>query len=201
MKQFAILSVLMLLSAANANSQTFLQHLQQKKQGQGNVVVTQSKDIDDLVNGTVPNTEKTVERPIKAKTETQEKPTPTTAETHEKEKTTSHERATHEAETEAPAVDMRKKVMRRSYKVKGYRVQVFAGGNSRADKIKAQQAGNSVKQAFPDQPIYVHFYSPRWICRMGNFRSYEEANSVMRQVRKLGFKQACVVSGKIDVPY
>ena len=106
-----------------------------------------------------------------------------------------------EDEMEIPTVDMRKKVMRRSYKVNGYRVQVFAGGNSRRDKIKAQQAGNAVKMAFPEQPVYVHFYSPRWICRVGNFRSYEEASKVMRQIRKMGYRQACIVSGKITVAY
>ena len=108
---------------------------------------------------------------------------------------------TEPAETEAPAVDMRKKVMRRSYKVNGYRVQVFAGGNSRDDKIKAQNAGNAVKQAFPSQPVYVHFYSPRWICRVGNFRTYDEASAILHQVKKMGYKQACIVSGKITVAY
>lgn len=102
---------------------------------------------------------------------------------------------------EIPTVDMRKKVMRRSYKVNGYRVQVFAGGNSRNDKIKAQNAGNAVKMAFPSQPIYVHFYSPRWICRMGNYRTYAEANAILQQVKKMGYKQACIVSGKITVAY
>ena len=98
-------------------------------------------------------------------------------------------------------VDMRKKVMRRAYKVNGYRVQVFAGGNSRNDKIKAQNAGNAMKMAFPSQPIYVHFYSPRWICRMGNYRTYEEASAILHQVQKMGYKQACIVSGKITVAY
>ena len=102
---------------------------------------------------------------------------------------------------EEPYVDTSKKVMRRSYKVNGYRVQVFAGGNSRADKQKAQQAGNAVKRAMPDQPVYVHFYSPRWICRVGNYRSYQEANRVLMQVKKLGYRQACIVSGKINVAY
>ena len=124
------------------------------------------------------------------------------------EPTTRHEQSvaaeshkTETAETEIPSVDMRKKVMRRSYKVNGYRVQVFAGGNSRDDKIKAQNAGNAVKQAFPSQPVYVHFYSPRWICRVGNFRTYEEASAVLHQVKKMGYRQACIVSGKINVAY
>ena len=106
-----------------------------------------------------------------------------------------------ETETETPSVDTRQKVMRRSYKVKGYRVQVYAGGNSREDKNKAQRAGNALKAAFPNQPVYVHFYSPRWVCRMGNFRSYEEASHVLREVQKLGYKQACIVSGQITVAY
>ena len=106
-----------------------------------------------------------------------------------------------EAEADIPTVDMRKKIPLRSYKVNGYRVQVFAGGNTRNDKIKAQNAGNAVKQAFPSQPVYVHFYSPRWICRMGNYRTYEEASAILHQVRKMGYKQACIVSGKITVAY
>ena len=105
------------------------------------------------------------------------------------------------SELDIPTVDMRKKMPRRSYKVNGYRVQVFAGGNSRNDKIKAQEAGNKVKMAYPELPVYVHFYSPRWICRVGNFRSYEEANIVLKRVRNMGYKQACIVSGKITVAY
>ncbi len=45
-------------------------------------------------------------------------------------------------ETDNTVVDMRKKVMRKSYKVTGYRVQVYAGGNSRNDRLKAEQTGN-----------------------------------------------------------
>ena len=123
-----------------------------------------------------------------------------------------HETTTHTAtrhttetptttETDASAVDMHKKMPARSYKVNGYRVQVYAGGNSRADKTAAQKAGNDVKRAYPELPVYVHFYSPRWICRVGNFRSYEEANVVLARVKKLGYKQACIVSGKITVAY
>ena len=106
-----------------------------------------------------------------------------------------------ETETDIPTVDMRKKIPLRSYKVNGYRVQVFAGGNSRNDRVKAQKAGSDVKMAYPDIPVYVHFYSPRWICRMGNFRTYEEARAVLKGVKKLGYKQACIVSGKITVAY
>lgn len=217
-----------------AGAQSYTQHLQEKKQTGGSVTVTQSKEIEDLVNKVdvsaakheqQPATKKPTEHADSSKTR-HEAQTPHKNETikhepdsarhhdadsakhhdakehHEaqppKEK---HEQAQPETKTEEPYVDTSKKVMRRSYKVNGYRVQVFAGGNSRADKQKAQQAGNAVKRAMPDQPVYVHFYSPRWICRVGNYRSYQEANRVLSQVKKLGYRQACIVSGKINVAY
>lgn len=217
-----------------AGAQSFTQHLQEKKQAKGSVTVTQSKEIEDLVNKVdvsaakheqQPATKKPTEHADSSKTRHEAqtphrteitKHEPDSAKHHDadsakhhdakehheaqppKEK---HEQAQPETKTEEPYVDTSKKVMRRSYKVNGYRVQVFAGGNSRADKQKAQQAGNAVKRAMPDQPVYVHFYSPRWICRVGNYRSYQEANRVLSQVKKLGYRQACIVSGKINVAY
>lgn len=217
-----------------AGAQSYTQHLQEKKQTGGSVTVTQSKEIEDLVNKAdvsaakheqQPATKKQTEHADSSKTRNEAqtphknetiKHEPDSARHHDadsakhhdaKEKHEAqppkekHEQAQPETKTEEPYVDTSKKVMRRSYKVNGYRVQVFAGGNSRADKQKAQQAGNAVKRAMPDQPVYVHFYSPRWICRVGNYRSYEEANRVLSQVKKLGYKQACIVSGKINVAY
>ena len=91
--------------------------------------------------------------------------------------------------------------MRKSYKINGYRVQAFAGGNSRADRLRAESIRDNIKQVLPNEPIYVHFYSPRWICRVGNYRSYEEAARILKQVKGLGYKQACIVRGKITVQY
>lgn len=246
MKRLFILSCLIVCITAIAHAQTYTQHLQQKAAGKGSVVVTQSEEIDKLVNtaNVNPRQQEAAQKPatVEKPTSTAVKTTPTAAsksQNHENvahsnpthnnaahhgteprheatqhhestlhhentqrhESTQHHNTATETAEAEAPAVDMSKKVMRRSYKTNGYRVQVFAGGNSRNDKIKAQQAGNAVKAAFPSQPIYVHFYSPRWICRMGNYRTYDEANAILQQVKKLGYKQACIVKGKISVAY
>ena len=246
MKRLFILSCLCVCITAIAHAQTYTQHLQQKAAGKGSVVVTQSEEIDKLVNtaNVNPRQQEPAHKPAAAEKPTSAavKTTPTAASksqnlenvahsnpthnnaahhgteprheatqhhestlhhesTQRHESTQHHNTATETAEAEAPAVDMSKKVMRRSYKTNGYRVQVFAGGNSRNDKIKAQQAGNAVKAAFPSQPIYVHFYSPRWICRMGNYRTYDEANAILQQVKKLGYKQACIVKGKISVAY
>lgn len=109
--------------------------------------------------------------------------------------------ATEAEATERPVVDTSKKVMRNSYKMTGYRIQAYSGGNSGADKAKARKIGNAIKMKFPDQPVYVHFYSPRWICRVGNFRSYEEASQLLRSIKAMGYPQACIVKGKISVAY
>ena len=225
MKQFVTLCMIILCSAMTANAQTYLDHLKQKNQGQGVVTVNQSKAIDELVNGKQiapqDNKTKTTPQPQKNLTDTQRKNTETqhkegTATTQHKlapdslkknetAKEGNHESNTQKAEnkeeTDMPVVDMRKKVMRKSYKVTGYRVQVYAGGNSRNDRLKAEQTGNNIKMKFPDQPVYVHFYSPRWICRMGNFKSLAEAQKVLAKVKALGYKQACLVKGKITVQY
>ena len=97
-------------------------------------------------------------------------------------------------------VDVHKKVMK-GYKVNGYRVQVFAGGNSRNDRLKAERTGENIKSLFPGEPIYVHFYSPRWICRMGNYRTYEDAHEILKKVKQLGYQSAIIVKGKITVQY
>ena len=235
MKRLFILFSLAICITTTAMAQSYTQHLQEKKQGMGSVAVTQSDEIDKLVNTTnvsarpheaadkpKPTTPQHSKDSTRTKDNSQQhqkesqhpketpqhpKETPQhpkeSQHQHAKESTPRHESTSgdNDEDLEIPTVDTRKKVMRRSYKVNGYRVQVFAGGNSRNDKIKAQQAGNSVKAAFPSQPVYVHFYSPRWICRMGNYRTYEEANAILTQVKKMGYKQACIVSGKITVAY
>ena len=196
-------------------AQKFLDHLQQQKAGQGTVTVTQSPEITELVNGK-PQSEVTPAKPQDSKTEqTPVKPvtgvvgdssvTPkdTIPEREEtkKRKVIGFENNNITTEDGTTIVDTRKKVMRNAQKVTGYRIQAFAGGNTRADRVKAEQAGGKLKNAFPEQPIYVHFYSPRWICRMGNYKTYNEAAKLLKKVKALGYPQACIVKGKITVQY
>jgi len=119
----------------------------------------------------------------------------------EPKRTTTAEPTTDREESEATTVDTRKKVMRRSYRVTGYRVQAYAGGNQRKDRQRAEQIGNTIKQNYPEEPIYVHFYSPRWICRVGNYRTYEEAHQMLLNIRRLGYTSATIVKGKISIQY
>lgn len=227
MKKFVTLLFIIICSATLAEAQTFLEHIQKKETGKASVKVSQSKEIDELVNGKVKitatptgtNANKTEEH----KTTTSENKTNANRETAaaveknglkpKEENANKHETAikpeekrnkteeTAENQMEIPTIDMRKKVMRQSYKINGYRVQAYAGGNSRADRQRAEGARDKIKQILPNEPVYVHFYSPRWICRVGNYRSYEEAERILKQVRNLGYKQASIVRGKITVQY
>jgi hypothetical protein len=96
--------------------------------------------------------------------------------------------------------DLQRKIMKGS-KAAGYRVQVFAGGNTRNDRIKAERIGSEIRELFPGVPVYVHFISPRWICRMGNYRTYEEAHAVLERIKNNGYQSAIIVKGKITVQY
>ena len=190
------------------NAQTFTQRLQQSKNGEGKVTITQDKAIDDLVNG--PKDQKTTTATTTSKPDTgttqRTMVTPLTKNTTATpltQKTTVAPRP-QQPDTTATASDettIRKKIIKGGYKVNGFRVQVYAGGNSRDARVKAERTGREINALFPGEPVYVHFYSPRWICRMGNYRTYEEASEILRAVKKLGYQSAIIVKGKITVPY
>jgi hypothetical protein len=183
------------ITAADAQS-TFTERLQKSNTGEGKISVTQDKSIDALVNGASAVTK----QPENIKPEQKEKVTTPKDKADDKEKEKVAPKDNEAVVVVPDTVDMHKKVMK-GYKVNGYRVQVFAGGNSRNDRLKAERTGENIKSAFPDEPIYVHFYSPRWICRMGNYRTYEEAHEVLRRVKQLGYDSAIIVKGKITVQY
>lgn len=85
-------------------------------------------------------------------------------------------------------------------KTSGYRVQVYAGNNSRAAKEEAARIASQVKDYFPDLAIYTRFSNPRWICRVGDYRSVEEADAMMRRLRSTGvFKEVSIVKEQINI--
>ena len=191
MKRIAVIAILTAQCICGAQALTFLDRLKKPTKDKAVVTVTQDAAIDKLVNGdNAANTTVT----------TQKSPSATTKK-EPVEKPTSTNTTTSPASSTPEEPDMSKKVMKNSYKVTGYRVQAFAGGNTRSDRQKAENVGNAIKRRFPEQPIYVHFYSPRWICRVGNFRTYEEAHAMLLEVREMGYKQASIVKGKISVQY
>lgn len=92
-----------------------------------------------------------------------------------------------------------KRVKKGVQKVRGFRVQVYSGGNTRIAHQQADKAGQKAKQLFPEQPVYVHFYAPRWMCLVGNFTNYDAAKKIMRTLRKEGYPHANVIRMMVTV--
>ena len=79
-------------------------------------------------------------------------------------------------------------------KARGYRVQVYAGNNSRVARNEANNVATKVKEEFPDMPA-------RWLCLVGDFRSIEEADAAMRRLKATGvFKEVSIVREQINIP-
>lgn len=90
----------------------------------------------------------------------------------------------------------------RMLKAAGYRIQVYAGNNTRQAKNEAHEVASRVKEHFPDLTVYTTFLPPRWLCRAGDFRSIEEADAMMRQLRATGiFKEVSIVKEQIVISF
>ncbi|MCD8203119.1 MAG: SPOR domain-containing protein [Prevotella sp.] len=205
MKRFAVLLFFISLLASQLSAQSFLDVLRAKKAGEGVVTVNQSKDIDELVNIAK----------LEISTPTQTQPQQSASVVPEKSSSTPSNSAVkpagntgketaavvkpEQSYTDNTTVNTDKKVMRNSTTMTGYRVQVYSGGNTRDGRNNAEKIGRAVKSKYPELPIYVHFYSPRWICRVGNFKTYQEADNVLKDIKAMGYNDACIVKGKITV--
>jgi hypothetical protein len=216
MKHLLLTFVLAIAGMTVADAQSFLKNLQQSQQGQGVVTVHEKSAIDSLVNNIQPpapvkkqdnagkkdkdkekdNKEKKDDKAKTDSTKNEQTTKPDSAKAEGERVRVEHHKP--EVDENAP-VDTRKKVMKRGRHVNGFRIQVYRGGGTRDAKQKAQSVGNQLKNKFPGQPVYTHFYSPNWTVRMGNFKTQEEAVKMLRQVKKAGFGSATLVRGPITV--
>ncbi len=64
-----------------------------------------------------------------------------------------------------------------------YRVQLFSDNRSTTAKAEADRRAARVREAFADVDVYVTFTSPFWRLRVGNFRSYEDANKILHELK------------------
>lgn len=80
----------------------------------------------------------------------------------------------------------------------GYRIQVYAGGNTRYAKEEALKAARYVKDNYSEIPVYPEFVSPRWVCRVGDYKTIEEADQAMRMLKKTGnFKEIVILPNQL----
>lgn len=203
MRRLISIIILCIGILTNADAQTFTQRIQKQVAGQGSITIRQDSVIDQLVNSAtlgIKSSGQAAKPSQTSSTSHTSTSSPSSSTSHTS--TTSHTSSTSPTTTSAipDTIDTSKKIMR-GMKVTGYRVQVFAGGNSRADRQKAERIRDDIKAHFSTVPVYAHFYSPRWICRVGNYRTYEEAHQMLVTLRNIGYTQATIVKGKITVAY
>ena len=80
----------------------------------------------------------------------------------------------------------------------GYRIQIYAGGNTRFAKEEAQKAAAYIKGNYPEIPVYTDFVAPRWVCRVGDYKTIEEADQVMRMLKKSRkFKEIAILPNQL----
>jgi cytoskeletal protein RodZ len=199
-KKVLVLLPFCLFTFLPLSAQSFTQRIQkQPAAGQGSVTIHQSDSIDQLVNSTVLSVKGTTTKTSSPSSSSTSSPSSHTSQANTTNKTTTTTPQSTTTTTTEETTEQTQKMIRGGHKVVGYRVQAFAGGNSRKDRQQAEQIRNSIKSHYPNVPVYVHFYSPRWICRVGNYRTYEEAHQMLTSLRNLGYTQASIVKGKITV--
>lgn len=182
MKHFFI-GLLGMMLASPLAAQGFIERLERVEVGKGRVVIHQDPVITRLVNG---SSDTAKEKRVNAVEHSSVL----------KKKDSDSSTSIVKGDQSAP------KTYRSKYTTVGYRIQVYAGGNSRTAREQAMRKGNLVKKYFSDVPVYTHFYSPRWTCRVGDFRSYEEASRTLSELKSTGaFGEAVIVKCKIQVAY
>lgn len=88
-------------------------------------------------------------------------------------------------------------------KMRGFKIQAFAGNNQRTSKNEASYKQRIISEAFPDQETVILFDSPFWRLRVGNFKTRDEANQVMKEMKEsfpsFG-KEMYVVVDEVKIP-
>ena len=86
-----------------------------------------------------------------------------------------------------PGVQVKRKGEGAVQKRQGYRIQVFSDGrNPSTLQARAQARGNAIVSKFPKYrgQVYSFSSSPNWYTRIGNFKSQEEANKALAELKK-----------------
>lgn len=185
-----LLIMLFLLGTAGLSAQvTFTAHLTAEREGQGRVRLHQASDLEKRVNGQA-----------EKKTETAAVPAPpATKNTQPADAVPASPVAKKEADSTTHVEATRTTV--RKQKATGYRIQIFTGGNSRADRQAAEQSGRTCREAFPELTAYTHFLSPRWVCRVGDFATQQEAAEYAAKIREKNlFREVSIVKSVVWLP-
>lgn len=165
------LLIVFILTSVCSKAQTFTDHARKQSNGGGRLTVVQDADLDNIVNNKKGKAAQTTQTAKKAEA----KPATNTAKPASKPASTTRSSSPRQGN---------RYVARQRVSAQGYRIQIYTGGNSRNDKIEAQQMRVKCQQHFPELAAYVHFISPHWVCRVGDFNTREEAARYVTRLRK-----------------
>lgn len=86
--------------------------------------------------------------------------------------------------------------------VMGYRIRVFSGNQQTVSKNRCYGIQAKINEEMPELPTYVAFKTPNWRISVGDFRTSEEASSMLTQLRKAFpayAKEMFIVQEKINL--
>ena len=154
-----LLSIIILCVGVSihANAQSYTERVQQKQQGKGTVTIHQSKEIDDLVNDPTATGVQAGNQKPQASNQKPQTSSQTPAANNQQPQANNQQP---QVSSLTPDANGQEPTTTATRKVTGYRVQAFAGGNSRKDRQTAEQISHNIKSQFPNISVYVHFYSP-----------------------------------------
>jgi len=84
----------------------------------------------------------------------------------------------------------------------GYRIRVFSGNQQTVSKNRCYGIQSYINEQMPELPTYITFKTPNWRLSVGDFRTSEEANAMLAQLRKefpAYAKEMFIVKEKIKV--
>ena len=184
-KKLTLILLAVFAITLSAMAQTpFTQHVRTQRAGEGKVRIIQDSIIEKVVNQ--PMTGKTA-KPGKTTGKTDKtttKPKDDTA-THHDNASAKHDNTEHE---NADDNDTNKHVgSAKTTTMTAYRIQIFSGSNSHQDKQKAYDLAAKCKEKFPELSVYTKFVSPRWVCRVGDFKNLADAQNYASKIRAAHF--------------
>lgn len=184
-KKLTLILLAVFAITLSAMAQTpFTQHVRTQRAGEGKVRIIQDSIIEKVVNQ--PMTGKTA-KPGKTtgktdKTTTKHKDDTAT---HHDNASAKHDNTEHE---NADDNETNKHVgSAKTTTMTAYRIQIFSGSNSHQDKQKAYDLAAKCKEKFPELSVYTKFVSPRWVCRVGDFKNLADAQNYASKIRAAHF--------------
>lgn len=184
-KKLTLILLAVFAITLSAMAQTpFTQHVRTQRAGEGKVRIIQDSIIEKVVNQ--PMTGKTA-KPGKTTGKTDKtttKPKDDTA-THHDNAAAKHDNTEHD---NADDNETNKHVgSAKTTTMTAYRIQIFSGSNSHQDKQKAYDLAAKCKEKFPELSVYTKFVSPRWVCRVGDFKNLADAQNYASKIRAAHF--------------